>query len=462
MHPNSPTPPSRRDFLKTTGSIAAVSALAGVAVPKVHAGEDNTIQIALIGCGGRGTGAAADAMSVKNGPVKLVAMADAFQDRLNASYDGIKKEFSAQVDVPDDRKFVGLDGYKKAIDCLKPGDVAIFGTPLGFRAPHFEYAIEKGVNAFMEKPLTADGPSSRRMLKLAEDASAKNLKVAVGLMSRHARPLQQLADRIHNGDIGDVILMRCYRMHGPIVGFYPKKPAEMSEVEFQIRRFHAFIWASGGIFSDFYIHVIDHCCWMKDAWPVTAQAIGGRQYRNDANGAPCVDQNFDTYGVEYTFADGSKMVLDGRAIVGCQEFYHSFAHGSKGSAIISKSGDCGAPSSIYKGQLPKKADRVWESQTPAGEDNPYRNEWNDLVDAIRADKPYNEAKRGIEASLVTSMGRFAAHTGVEVSYDEMLNSDQDYAPNVDKLAMDGPAPVMPDAEGRYPIPQPGIVTKREY
>src|SRR5437667_4522556 len=209
---------SRREFIKNTGKIAAASALAGVALPHVHAAENNTIQVALVGCGGRGTGAVGDALSVKNGPIKLVAMADVFEHRLKSSYDALKrsKEFGKLVEVPEDRKFIGFDAYQKAMDCLKPGNVAIFATPLAFRWVHFAYAIKKGLNVFMEKPLTADGPTSRRMLKLADDAAAKNLKAGVGLMSRHQRGLQELAERIHNGEIGDAVLMRGYRMQGAI------------------------------------------------------------------------------------------------------------------------------------------------------------------------------------------------------------------------------------------------------
>jgi predicted dehydrogenase len=462
MNPELPTSNSRRAFLKSTGGLAAASALAGIAIPRVHAAEDNTIQIALIGCGGRGTGAAADALSVKNGPTKLVAMADAFKDRLDGSYEAIKKQLGDKVDVPDDRKFVGLDAYQQALDCLKPGDVAIFATPLAFRWVHFADAIKKGLNVFMEKPLTADGPTSRRMIALADEATAKNLKVGVGLMSRHSRALEQLAARIHDGELGELVLLRGYRMHGPIVGYYGPKAKDLNEVEFQLRKFHAFLWASGGTYSDFYIHIIDHCCWMKNAWPVRAQSLGGRHYRHTPEGVPCIDQNFDVYATEYTFADDTKFIMDGRSILGCSEIYNSFAHGSKGMAVVSKSGDCGMPARTYKGQSPKKANLLWESKVAPEEQNPYQNEWNDLVDAIRGDKPYNEAKRGVEASLVTSMGRMAAHTGRIVELDEILNSDHEFAPNVEKLSFAGPAPLPPDADGKYPVPQPGIVTQREY
>lgn len=454
---------SRREFLKSTSRIAVASALASAAAPRVHAAEDNTLQVALIGCGGRGTGAAADALSVKQGPVKLVAMADIFEDRLSGSFKNLNDRFAAQVDVPEDRKFVGFDAYKKAMDCLKPGDIAIFASPLTFRWVHFARAVEKGLHVFMEKPLTADGPTSRRLIKLAEQADAKNLKAGVGLMSRHSRALQQLHDRIQDGEIGDIVTMRAYRMTGPIgSAFSTKWPGQPSELLWQLRRFHSFIWASGGCFNDFYIHVVDHCCWMKNAWPVKAQALGGRHYRNDPAGNLCVDQNFDSYSVEYTFADGTKLILDGRCVSGCANFYSSYTHGTKGSAVVSKAGDCGAPSSTYKGQSPEKASMIWESEVPADQRNPYQNEWNDLVDAIRNDKPFNEVKRGVEASLVSSLGRKAAHTGQEITFDEMLNSEDEYAPGADKFTMDSPAPVRADADGKYPIPMPGIVTKTEY
>jgi predicted dehydrogenase len=345
------------------------------------------------------------------------------------------------------------------MDVLKPGDVVICATPLAFRAPHFAYAIEKGLHVFMEKPLSADGPTSRKLLELAEKASAKNLKCGVGLMSRHQRPMEELAKRVHGGEIGDLMLMRGYRMHGPVASFRSTpKPANQSELEFQIRRFHSFLWASGGCFSDFNIHIIDQLCWMKNAWPINAQANGGRHFTHADDGTPYVDQNFDNYSVEYTFADGAKMFFDGRCIEGAAQIYTSVVHGTKGAAIASSSGDCGAPSSIFKGQNLTDDNKTWQSTDRT---NPYQNEWNDLIDAIVKDKPYNEVKRGVEASLVTSMGRMAAHTGQIITFDQMLNSDHEFAPNVEKLTLDGPAPVMPDAKGLYPRPEPGK-KKREY
>ncbi len=462
---NEPQTPvtTRRTFLKNTGTFAAASALAGIAIPHVHAAAGNTIQIALIGCGGRGGGAADNALSTKGGPVTLAAMADVFEDNLNARHRDLKKKHGDLVDVPPDKKFIGFDGYKHAMDSLKKGDVAIFTTPLAFRWVHFKYAIEKGLNVFMEKPLTADGPTSRRMLQLAEEASAKNLKVGVGLMSRHSRALQELEKRIQDGEIGEVNMLRGYRMAGPLASAFSEKwPGKPSELLWQISRFHSFLWASGGCFSDFYIHHIDHLCMMKNAWPVKAQALGGRHYRRSPDGKLYVDQNFDSYSVEYTFADGAKMYMDGRCMIGAEAIYASYAHGSKGMAIVSKNGDCGMPSSTYKTQSPRRDSMMWISKVESKDADPYLNEWNDLLAAIRNDQPYNEAKRGVEASLVTSMGRRAAHTGLEITFEDMLNSEDEFAPDVDKLTMDSPAPIQADANGLYPVPMPGRNKMREY
>ncbi|MEO8353279.1 MAG: Gfo/Idh/MocA family oxidoreductase [Chthoniobacteraceae bacterium] len=446
---------TRRNFIKTTTKVAAVSALAGVKIPHVHAAEDNTLRVALVGCGGRGTGAADNAMSVTGPPIKLVAMADVFEKNLNKSHETLKTIHGDRVDVPQDRKFIGFDAYKNAIDSLKPGDIAIFTTPLAFRWVHFGYAIEKGLNVFMEKPLISDGPSAKKMYQLAEASEKKNMKVGVGLMSRHSKPLQELHARIQDGEIGDIILMRGYRMAGPLASAFSEKwPGTPSELLWQISRFHSFLWASGGCFSDFYIHHIDHCCWMKNAWPVKAQALGGRHYRYDY-----VDQNFDSYAVEYTFPDNTKFLMDGRCMVGALPLYSSYAQGSKGLAIISKNGDCGTPSSTYKGQSPDRDNMIWQSKD---ESNPYQNEWDALVAAIRNDQPYNEAKRGVDASVATSMGRMAAHTAQEITWDQMLNCEQAFAPGADKFTMDGPPPLASDKDGRYPVPQPGISKKQEY
>ncbi len=223
----------------------------------------------------------------------------------------------------------------------------------------------------------------------------------------------------------------------------------------QISTFHSWIWASGGCFSDYYIHQIDECSWMKGAWPVQAHALGGRHYRGDS-----LDQNFDTYDVEYTYPDGTKFFYQGRNMDGCTNAFSSYAHGTKGSAIITTSSHYPGKVRTFKGHLMEDVEPIWRFPQP--EPSPYQLEWEDLIDAIRNNKPYNEVKRGAEASLVTSMGRMAAHTGNTVTYEQMLNCPHEMAPDVDKFTMDSPAPIRADADGKYPLPQPGIVKDREY
>ncbi len=454
------TNPSRRQFLQATGSLAAATVLPSFGFAGVHNGVDETIQVALVGCGGRGGGAAMNALSTKHGPVKLVAMADAFEDRLKGTFDNLTKAAKDKVDVPEDRKFVGFDAYKKAMDVLRPGDVVILTTPPAFRWVHYQYAISKKLNVFMEKPVTVDGPTSRRMLELNKQAEALGLKVGVGLMSRHQKPLQELHKRVMDGEIGDILLVRGYRMHGPAA--YSEslpKPEGMTDLEYQIRRFHSFLWASGGVFSDFYIHIVDQGLWLKNAVPVSAQAIGGRHYKANGEGVPFVDQNLDTYGVEYVFADGSRFFFDGRCIHNTHGIYSSYAHGTKGSAIASRSGDCGGPSSIFSDHNMAAEALKWQSTDNS---NPYQNEWEALMDAIRNNKPFNEVKTGVEASLVSSMGRMAAHTGQLITYDQILNHEHEYAPGLDTITADSPAPVQIDSTGRYPVPMPGQKGIREY
>jgi predicted dehydrogenase len=457
---------SRREFLTTASRTAGASALAGVALPHVHAAENNTIQVALVGCGGRGTGAAVNALSVQNGPTKLVAMADVFPKKLSASYDKLKSAFADKVDVPPERRLLGFNAYQQAIDVLKPGDLVIFGTPPAFRCVQFAYAIQKGLHAFMEKPVTVDGPTTVRMLKLGEESLKKNLKVGVGLMVRHCEGRRELHDRIRSGQIGEIVAMRGYRM-GQGGGTAGPKPADISETMYQIQRFHAFLWASGGVFSDYYIHQIDECSWMKGAWPVEAHAVGGRHYRRDS-----LDQNFDTYSVQYTYPDGTKLYFDGRNMAGARDEFASYAHGTKGSAVISTLSHAPGMVRIYKGYniprvnsrkelpLPEDPNLLWAFPQP--ERSPYQLEFDNLLAAIRENKPHNEVKRGAEASLVASMGRMAAHTGQIVTFDQILNCPHEFAPDVDKLTPDGPPPLVAGPDGKYPVPEPGVKKDREY
>jgi len=456
---------TRRELLHTAGSVAAVSALAGVAVPHVHAAEDNTIRVALVGCGGRGTSAAINAVNAKGGPIKLVAMADVFKDRLTRSHGDLKNllsdKFNTLVDVPESRKFLGFDAYKAAIDSLRKGDVVILTTPPAFRWVHFTYAIQKGVNVFMEKPIAVDGPSSRRMFKLGEESVKAGLKVGVGLMCRHCVARAELLEQLQRGAIGDIMLLQAYRQKGPDASSQVgPRPKEMSELEYQIRQFHGFLWASGGCYSDFLIHNIDECCWMKGDWPVQAEGSGGRHYHlttKEKGSQPTIDQNFDVYSVEYTFADGTKLQLEGRTMFGCRERFASYVHGTKGCGIISFNSHSPARPRLYKGHnlppIAKKADQIWAFDRP--EPNPYDLEWDHLIAAIRDNKPYNEVERGARASLVTAMGRMAAHTGQTITYDQILNSPHEFAPNVDKLTLASAAPLVAGPDGKYPLPQPG-------
>ncbi len=251
-------------------------------------------------------------------------------------------------------------------------------------------------------------------------------------------------------------MLRAYRMAGP-TGSAATGPAPqgMDELEWQIRRFHGFLWASGGAVSDFLIHNIDEGCWAKGDWPVEAIASGGRHYRGNN-----IDQNFDTYSIEYTFGDGTKLLVNGRTIPGCNNDFATYVHGSKGSAVFSTAGHVPAKSRVFEGQGVGNGKLLWSY--PEAEPNPYQVEWDDLIAAIRQDQPYNEVERGVKASLVTSMGRMAAHTGQRITYEQILNCDHEFAPEVDKLTLGGPAPLLANSNGKYPVPMPGLSPEREY
>lgn len=456
------TTSSRRQFLQATTQAAAVGAALTATAPQLFAAETNKVKVALVGCGGRGTGAATNALSVSNGPTQLVAMADVFEHKMKNSFDNLSVQFPStdQMDVPTERKFLGFDAYKKAMDCLSPGDIVILTTPPAFRWVQFKYAIEKGLNVFMEKPVTVDGPTSNRMLELNKKAMEKGIKVGVGLMCRHCLARKDLFNRIQDGEIGDTTMIRAYRMAGPTgtAAVKPRPADSKSELMYQIANFHGFLWLSGGAVSDFLIHNIDESCWMKNDWPVSVQGIGGRHYRDD-----CVDQNFDSYAMEYTFKDGTKMFVDGRTVPGCHQEFASYIHGSKGIAVISTAGHSPAKCRIYKGHNTDQANLQWAYPQP--EKNPYQLEWDDFLDAIRNNKPYNEVERGVMASAVTSMGRMAAHTGQMWTLKDFLDpdvNDHEFAPGLEALTLESESPLKADGSGKYPIPLPGINKTREY
>jgi predicted dehydrogenase len=436
--------PSRRQFLKQSGSVMAASVVSGIALPRIYAAQDNTIRLALVGCGGRGTGAVADAFSAKGGPVKLYAMADIFEQRLQSSLSNLQKDFGDKLDVPPERRFIGFDAYKKAIDCLSPGDVVLLTTHAAFRPLHFEYAVEKGVNVFAEKSFATDVPAVRRWFKAAEASERKNLKVGVGFMWRHSQARQEAIRRIHDGAIGDVHTLRIYRVHGPV--HCPSLPENVNELAFQLQHPNSFTWVSSGFFIDWHCHNIDVACWTKGAWPVSAQGFGGRCYEQAGN-------QFDHYTVEYTFADGTKLLAFTRGMNNCWSTYSDYAHGSKGSAVLMES--LGEPKpKIYKSHNMVPENLIWEFGRP--DPNPYHAEWQLLLDAIRHDRPHNEARRAGEAEVAALMGRIATHTGQYLTREQVLKSDFQFVRDIGNMTFETPAPIHAGRDGIYPAPQPGI------
>jgi len=432
---------SRREFLQQTSGVLAGAALTTAINTRAHAGENNTIPIALVGCGGRGTGAAVNAL-LTQGPTKLVAVADVFSDRMQASLQSLQAQFGDKVDVPKDRQFLGMDAYKKAVDTIGPGSVVLLATPPAFRPLHVEYAVAQGVNIFMEKAFAVDAPGIRRVLKAGKEAEKKNLKIAGGLMSRHSKPLEEAVDQLHKGLIGDLITCWAYREHG-IVPFSNKRPGE-SELAHQIRNYHCFTWCNGSFLLDWLIHNLDVCCWCKDAWPVSAQGQGGRQTRTNP------DQLFDHYAVEYHFPDGTRLFAQGRHIENCWGFFGDVIHGAKGSAVL---GEGVNNPRIFKGYNQTPENVIWQYEgKPCYQ---YQVEHDLLFSAIRQNKPYNETERSAYAAMVGILGRMAAESGQMVTWDEAMASNLVLAPGLDNWTIDSPAPVMPDAKGNYPVAMPG-------
>ena len=433
---------SRRDFLKRTGGVVAASAMAGALAAKSYAAGDETIKVALIGCGGRGTGAAVNALRTK-GATKLVAMADVFENRLKGSLNSLTRNHKDKVDVPPERAFLGFDAYQKAIDAIAPGGVALLTTPPGFRPIHLEYAVAKGCHVFMEKSFAVDAPGIRRVLKAGEAAAKKDLKIAGGLMSRHYKPLEEAVRQIHDGAIGQVITAWAYREHGP-VGFAGKRPG-MSDLMHQIRNYSCFTWLNGSFILDWLIHNLDVSCWVKDAWPVSAQGQGGRQVRSQP------DQLFDHYAVEYRFPDGTRLMAQARHMRGCWGFFGDIIHGAQGSAIL---GEGQSKPRIYKSYQQTPDNLIWQYKGPGR--NAYQAEHDLLFDAIRQDKPHNEAERCAKAAMTGILGRMAAESGKLITWDQALASNLELAPGLDRMTFESEPPVKPDAQGRYPVAKPGL------
>jgi predicted dehydrogenase len=442
---------TRRQFLEQSGGLLAGAALVSIISRGAFAGENNTLKIALVGCGSRGTGAALNALSTK-GPTKLFAMADAFADRLSGSQTWLSQQLAQQADVPQQRRFIGLDAYQKAIDAVAPGGVVILATPPAFRPMHLEYAVAKRCHVFMEKSFAVDPPGIHRVLKAGEEATKKNLKIAGGLMVRHNPHVQAAIQQIHNGAIGPLSTAWVYRMQEALP-FVARRPNE-SELAHQIRNYNAFTWTNGSCFLDWCIHDIDLCCWVMDAWPVSAQGHGGRQ-ASDTPG-----QVYDHYTVEYTFADGARMLVQGRHMTNCWMHFIDMVYGGKGSAYLCSVADGAANPRLYKYYTQTPQQQIWPAdnrrRNPLEAANCYQTEHDLLFAAIRQDQPYNETERCAKAAMAGILGRIALECGKPVTWDQAMASNVELAPGLEHYTIDSKPPAVPDAQGRYPVVIPGL------
>jgi len=441
----------RRQFLKRSSSLAASAAVLGTVSPRAFAAADDTIRLALIGCGGRGTGAVGDALNVPGGgPTKLYAMADVVEDRMNKAHDALKERFGDKIDVAADRKFVGFKAYQQAIDILRPGDVAMCTTRAYIRPVHVEYAISKGINVFMEKPFASDPGGLHRILRAGEEAERKGVKVMSGLQCRHSPARQALIEKIRSGEMGEIPLIRANRLGG--AGWLGDQGANANKLMKQLEFGRAqLMWIGSGHMVDNLIHQIDECCWIKDGWPVKCVGLGGRVPRSGDHG-----QNIDVYSMEFTFADGTKAMCGFRRMNKCRNEFATFIHGTKCAAQFS--GDVHAATvHMFKDQRIEKSNIAW---TPTKDQySPWQYEWNDFIKSIRTDRPHNEVKRAIYSDLTSCMGRAACHTGQEVTWDDMMKSRFQFCDYLDKLDYDSEPPVEADAGGWFPIPIPGQWTE---
>ena len=438
---------NRRQFLKQCGSLATGAAVLGTLAPAAYAGEDSTIRLALLGCGGRGTGAVGDALSVPNGgPIKLYATADLIDAKMERSISSLKKKFPDKIDVTEDRKFRGFDAYRKAIDILRPGDVAMCTTRSYIRPVHVEYAIRKGINVFMEKPFASDPGGLHRLLRAGREAERKGVKVLAGVQCRHSPARQALIKKIRDGEMGEIPLIRANRLGG--VGWLRNQGDKANNMmsQLQFGRAHLY-WIGSGHMVDNLIHQIDECCWIKDAWPVSAVGMGGRV----PNSKDC-GQNIDIYSMEYTFADGTKAFCGFRRMNNTRSEFATFIHGTKCAAQFSGRTHA-ATVHLFKDQRIEKDNIAWTPKKDAY--SPWQYEWNVFIDSIRNDRPHNEVKRAVYSDLTSLMGRAACHTGQTVTWDQIMKSEFQFCDYLDDLDYESPPPVKADEDGRFPVPIPG-------
>ena len=396
---------SRRNFLKTSSAALAAGAIATRfgSLPAVHAAGSDEIRIGLIGCGERGTGAVENAFNAASG-VKLVAMADAFQDHLDKSLTYLS-QFKQKVDVPAERQFAGLGAFEKLL-ALDEVNYVILATPPGFRPWFVQATVAAGKNFFAEKPVGVDGPGIRTVFKAAEDADAKGIHVGVGTQRRHQTGYIETMKRVHDGAIGDIVEARVYWNQGPI-WVHPKE-AGWSDVEWQLRNWYYFTWLCGDHIVEQHVHNLDVANWATKAHPLNAVGLGGRQVRT----GPEYGNIYDHFSVDYEYPNGVHVASYCRQMPKCEN--------NVSEALVGTQGFCQANKYTITGA------KSWRL---AGKDNlPYVQEHTDLIAAIRSGQPYNELKAVAESTLTAILGRMAAYTGQKVTWDQALNSAENLMP----------------------------------
>ncbi|MEL6431678.1 MAG: Gfo/Idh/MocA family oxidoreductase [Planctomycetota bacterium] len=429
--------PDRRTVLKGAATLGAAGALAARGAAQSSGAGDAELRIALVGCGGRGTGAAVQALNAA-GNARLVAMADAFGDRLAGSLDHISKQHEGKVDVPKERQFVGFDAFQRAIDT--DVDVVILATPPGFRPAHFDYAVSKGRHVFMEKPVAVDGPGVRKVFAAAARAKEAGLKVGVGLQRHHSAKYTETIERLRAGEFGQALVSRVYWNSAGV--WVVDRKLEWSEMTYQMRNWYYFKWLCGDQIVEQHIHNLDVGNWIMDDHPVSCHGMGGREVRTgDRYG-----EIYDHFAIEYVYGDGRRMQSQCRHHPQTRQQVDEFAHTSEG--ILHVGGGRFTPHASSKTE-------AWRFRDE--DPNHFQVEHDALFAAIRSGAEHVEADRGATATLTAIMGRMAAYSGKEVTWDQALRSERVLAPMEDLAALtfDTAPRSQPDAAGLYPIPVPG-------
>lgn len=425
----------RRDFLKATALAAGGTLLTGSAFAAGHSSVDDTIKIALIGCGDRGTGAAFQALSTKFN-LKLVAMVDAFQDRLDSSYKLLSDKFKEKVDVPKERQFIGFDAYKQAIALA---DVVLLVTPPGFRPMHFEEAVKQGKHVFMEKPVAVDSPGIRRVLAAAEEANKKKLNVVVGLQRRYQTNYRETLKRIQDGAVGDIVSGQVYWNSGGV--WVKPRTAGQTEMNYQMRNWYYFNWLCGDHIVEQHVHNIDIANWVKNAYPVSVQGTGSRAWRTGKD----YGEIYDNHAVELKYADGSVIYSQCRHFEGISNRVDESFQGTKGKVYLSANNS---------GKLWDHKGNVLYNHDTKGNANPYQTEHDELFEAIsKREYKFWDAERVAKSTFTSIIGRYATYSGEIIKWDEALKAENSLFP--DQLNWDALPKVLPDANGLYPIARPG-------